>query len=36
MLVPVNGTDVSRRAAEIAVEVARGAKAPDSARIAAL
>ncbi|HLH87139.1 MAG TPA: cation:proton antiporter [Xanthobacteraceae bacterium] len=27
MLVPVNGTDVSRRAAEIAVEVARGATA---------
>jgi Kef-type K+ transport system membrane component KefB/nucleotide-binding universal stress UspA family protein len=28
ILVPVNGTDVSRRAAEVAIEMARGARAP--------
>jgi len=31
ILVPVNGTDVSRRAAEVAIEMARGARAPVTA-----
>jgi nucleotide-binding universal stress UspA family protein len=31
ILVPVNGTDVSRRAAEVAIEIARGARAPVTA-----
>jgi Kef-type K+ transport system membrane component KefB/nucleotide-binding universal stress UspA family protein len=31
ILVPVNGTDVSRRAAEVAIEMARGAQAPVTA-----
>jgi Kef-type K+ transport system membrane component KefB/nucleotide-binding universal stress UspA family protein len=31
ILVPVNGTDVSRRAAEVAIEMARGVRAPVTA-----